>query len=40
VLLPYGLIYFGAAALLRVRESIELLDRLRQAGRRRDRLPH
>ena len=40
VLTPYGLLYFAAAALLRVHESAELFERLRQAGRRRDRLPH
>jgi len=39
VLVPYGLVYFGAAALLRVRESAALVERLRQAGRRPDRLP-
>jgi putative peptidoglycan lipid II flippase len=40
VLAPYGLLYFAAAALLRVQESVELFERLRQAGWRRDRLPH
>ena len=30
VLVPYGLLYFGAAALLRVKESAELLDRARR----------
>jgi putative peptidoglycan lipid II flippase len=40
VLVPYGLLYFGAAAVLGVGESAQLIERLRQAGRRRDRLPH
>jgi putative peptidoglycan lipid II flippase len=40
VLAPYGLVYFGAAAASGVTESAELIDRLRPAGRRPDRLPH
>lgn len=40
VLMPYGLLYFGAAAAIGVTESAQLIERLRRAGRRRDRLPH